>query len=83
MTLPDPLHCIHPGTGKEITINARDYVERLVLRNAVKNPTYGPYCLRCSTMERMQKIEFLFWRCRHCQAVQDSRPTIEEQKDES
>lgn len=28
-----------------------------VARNAEKDPSYAPYCGRCSTTERMRKIE--------------------------
>lgn len=51
-----------------------------VARNAVKDPTYAPYCGRCSTMERMRKIETFYWECRHCGAVHDIQDLSEEKK---
>lgn len=45
----------------------------IIRQNAENNPSYAPYCLRCSTWERMEKIEPFFWRCRHCGAQHDER----------
>lgn len=39
--------------------------------NAELDPAYCPYCLRCRTMTRMQKIGEMFWRCRGCGAEHD------------
>lgn len=64
----------------------------LVRENAEKNPDYAPYCLRCTTFARMQKVEAFYWRCASCGAEHDSRgaaprseedeKSIEEQIDE-
>lgn len=40
--------------------------------NAEKDPSYAPYCLRCSTMKRMNKIEPFHWKC-DCGAEHDDR----------
>lgn len=39
--------------------------------NAKADPAYCPYCLRCSTMARMQKIGDMMWRCTECGAEHD------------
>lgn len=39
--------------------------------NAEQNPFYCPYCLRCSTTQRMQKIGEMRWRCASCGAEHD------------
>lgn len=39
--------------------------------NAEADPYYRPYCLRCSTMVRMQKIGEMIWRCTSCGAEHD------------
>lgn len=43
----------------------------VVRLNAEADPTYSPYCLRCSTMARMQKIGEMVWRCTSCGAEHD------------
>jgi hypothetical protein len=43
-----------------------------VKENALKDPTYCPYCLRCPSLVRMKKVEPLLWKC-HCGAVHDER----------
>jgi hypothetical protein len=40
--------------------------------NALKDPNYAPYCLRCSTMMRMTRVEPLLWKCK-CGAIHDER----------
>lgn len=44
----------------------------LVRRNAEAAPNYRPYCLRCSGLRRMERVEPFFWRCR-CGAEHDER----------
>lgn len=39
--------------------------------NAEADPAYAPYCLRCSTMRRMQKLREMMWRCTECGAEHD------------
>lgn len=41
--------------------------------NAEKDPTYCPYCMRCSGLIRMQKVEDFYWRCAVCRAEHDER----------
>ncbi len=44
-----------------------------VKENALKDPNYSPYCLKCSSMKRMDKYEHLYWVCFKCGAVHDER----------
>jgi len=46
----------------------------LVRENAERDPSYRPYCLRCRTMERMEKKSDLYWRCQHCGAEHEEPP---------
>lgn len=39
--------------------------------NAEADPTYAPYCLRCSTTARMQKHGEMLWVCLCCGAEHD------------
>lgn len=55
------------GTGE----NHSDFV----LENAKSDPDYNPYCLRCSGLIRMKKVEPFYWRC-HCGAEHDIRDII-------
>jgi hypothetical protein len=43
-----------------------------VLTNAMKDPNYAPYCMRCSGAYRMQRIEPFLWS-HHCGAIHDER----------
>lgn len=40
--------------------------------NAEQDPTYRPYCMRCSGLVRMQIVEPFYWRCA-CGAEHDER----------
>lgn len=40
--------------------------------NAEADPTYCPYCMRCSGLVRMQLVEAMLWRC-SCGAEHDER----------
>jgi len=51
---------------------ADDGFRNLVRRNAERDPTYSPYCLRCTSMARMTRAEPFLWRCA-CGAVHDAR----------
>lgn len=44
-----------------------------VLSNAHQDSSYRPYCMRCSGLIRMAKVEAFFWKC-GCGAVCDLRP---------
>lgn len=46
-----------------------------VLINAEKDPTYCPYCMRCSGLIRMVKVEHLLWECK-CGAIHDERGNV-------
>lgn len=49
----------------------------LVKRNALADPTYCPYCMRCSgpMSVRMTKVAHLLWK-HHCGAVHDEREKV-------
>jgi hypothetical protein len=55
----------------------------IVRSNAEKDPTYCPYCMRCSGLVRMKKIEHLYWECvqKGCTAVHDEREGNENRTD--
>ena len=44
----------------------------IMRKNAEKDPDYCPYCLRCSGLIRMKKVEPFLWRCK-CGAEHDER----------
>lgn len=52
--------------------------DSIIVANATKNPAYCPYCMRCSGLVRMVKIEPLYWRCK-CGAEHDERENAKEQ----
>jgi len=47
---------------------ARLVVEGTVHTNALKDPTYCPYCMRCSGLIRMKKRGPFSWACDNCGA---------------
>lgn len=48
-------------------------LEKSTMRlNAEKDPDYCPYCLLCSGLVRMKKVEDFYWKC-HCGAKHDER----------
>ncbi len=47
-------------------------MKSIVRQNAEKDPKYAPYCLKCTRMGRMYKIEPFLWQC-PCGAVHDER----------
>jgi len=44
----------------------------IVYQNAMSDPAYRPYCLRCIRLVRMALVEPLYWRC-SCGAEHDER----------
>jgi len=48
--------------------------EIFIVENAIKDPTYAPYCGRCSGLHRMTRVEPFLWKHR-CGAIHDSRDT--------
>lgn len=44
----------------------------IVKQNAIADPAYCPYCMRCPGLRRMRKIETLYWKC-SCGAEHDER----------
>jgi hypothetical protein len=52
-------------------------LEKSIVRlNAEKDPSYCPYCCRCSGLVRMVKIESFYWEC-HCGAKHDERSVFD------
>lgn len=47
----------------------------IMRQNAEKDPAYCPYCLRCSGLVRMVKVETFLWKCK-CGAVHDERDDV-------
>lgn len=41
----------------------------VVRENALRDPSYRPYCLRCRGLVRMRKVENMHWRCDVCGAT--------------
>ena len=48
----------------------------LIREKAEEDPSYRPYCMRCSSIIRMSRIEPFFWRCA-CGAAHDERTNAE------
>lgn len=48
---------------------------KIVVANAIADPAYCPWCLRCPGMVRMEKVEPMLWRC-SCGAVHDERQVL-------
>lgn len=46
-----------------------------VLINALANPAYRPFCLRCTGLVRMGIVEPFYWRCA-CGAEHDERYNV-------
>ncbi|SDW93918.1 hypothetical protein [Lysobacter enzymogenes] len=44
--------------------------DSIVVANALRDPSYCPYCMRCSGFDRMRKVGLLHWR-HHCGAEHD------------
>lgn len=34
----------------------------IVINNAKKDPAYCPYCMRCSGLARMRRVESFYWK---------------------
>jgi hypothetical protein len=54
-------------------------MKSIVRENAEEDPNYAPYCLQCTSMARMTKVEPFLWRCQ-CGAIHDERETTETPK---
>ena len=52
--------------------------ESQVLHNAVEDPTYNPYCMRCPGLVRMQQVARFYWACTCCHAEHDERANAKE-----
>lgn len=44
-----------------------------IVENAIKDPTYCPYCMRCPGLVRMRKVDQFLWYCGRCGAIHDAR----------
>ena len=68
---------VHPALWAEIVDSgvvplAEPRRRSIIYRNAEKDPNYCPYCMRCSGMQRMTKVEPFYWR-HSCGAEHDER----------
>lgn len=45
----------------------------IILRNALRDPNYAPYCAPCPGLVRMKKVEPFLWRCVKCGAIHDEK----------
>lgn len=52
----------------------------IVVANAVADPKYAPYCMRCPGFHRMSVVEPLYWR-HSCGAEHDERNCISPSED--
>lgn len=64
-----------PLSNDQIVVELAKAKNFLVVANAIENPRYTPYCLRCTGLHRMQMIEPFLWR-HHCGAEHDERQVI-------
>ena len=55
-------------TGETRAVERKSHVRY----NAENDPTYAPYCMRCTGLVRMVKVIPFFWSCR-CGAQHDER----------
>lgn len=44
----------------------------IMAQNAMKDPNYSPYCMRCPGLVRMRRVEPMLWNC-PCGAIHDER----------
>jgi hypothetical protein len=53
-------------------VSLETWTRDVILGNETKDPAYAPYCLRCTGLVRMRKVELHYWRC-FCGAQCDYR----------
>lgn len=49
----------------------------VIVLNALLNPDYAPYCMRCRGLDRMRKVEGFLWTHDACGSVHDERQVLE------
>lgn len=54
-------------------------MKSIILTNALKDPNYRPYCMRCRGLVRMEKIAPLFWRCKCGAEHEEKIPAVPSQ----
>jgi len=59
-----------------MTMNVPIVSKSIVRMNAEKDPNYCPYCMRCTGLVRMEKIDAFLWGC-NCGAIGDERDDVE------
>lgn len=47
----------------------------IIVSAAMRDPTYAPYCMRCSGLHRMQIVEPFLWK-HDCGAAHDERQVL-------
>lgn len=50
-------------------------MKSFIRAKAEDDPSYAPYCLRCSSLARMTKVEDFYWVCQ-CGAKHDERDEV-------
>lgn len=48
----------------------------VIVSNHQKDPTYAPYCMRCSGLHRMKVVEPFLWK-HMCGAIHDERQVLQ------
>jgi hypothetical protein len=47
----------------------------VIVLNHIIDPTYAPYCMRCSGLQRMTVVAPFLWE-HHCGAIHDERQVL-------
>jgi hypothetical protein len=64
-------------TGEPPALESPGERKSQVRFNAERDPSYCPYCMRCTGLVRMRKVEDFYWRC-GCGAEHDERRAVEQ-----
>lgn len=64
-----------PAASKHERMADKAYDPVIVL-NHILDPTYAPYCMRCTGIHRMTVIEPFRWECMRCGGVHDERQVL-------
>lgn len=70
----DSLVSRDPAASKTERMADKAYDPVIVL-NFIADPTYAPYCMRCSGLKRMKLVEPFLWE-HECGAVHDERQVL-------
>ena len=65
------------GSTRIMWINPSLAHDQIIVKNAMENQDYAPYCGRCSGLHRMKKIATLLWK-HGCGAIHDERQCLVE-----